>query len=157
MSNKPWIVDDELWTRIEPLFPAWPERSPGPRPVDDRRCLQGILFVLYTGITWQQLPLEMGFGSGQTCWRRLGRWQQAGVFEALHRILLAELNAAGLIDWTRACVDASHVRAKKCPCVAVSERGSASAETGPSNPGIRIPPGGRSPQSTRSTRWYHRQ
>ncbi|MEV7124273.1 IS5 family transposase [Kitasatospora griseola] len=113
MSNKPWIVDDELWARIEPLLPAWPERSPGPRPVDDRRCLQGILFVLYTGITWQQLPLELGFGSGQTCWRRLGRWQQAGVFEALHRILLAELNAAGLIDWTRACVDASHVRAKK--------------------------------------------
>jgi len=29
------------------------------------------LFVLYTGITWQQLPLELGFGSGQTCWRRL--------------------------------------------------------------------------------------
>ncbi|GAA2097637.1 hypothetical protein GCM10009759_27920 [Kitasatospora saccharophila] len=50
MSNKPWIVDDELWARIEPLLPAWPERSPGPRPVDDRRCLQGILFVLYTGI-----------------------------------------------------------------------------------------------------------
>ncbi|MFD5562051.1 IS5 family transposase [Kitasatospora griseola] len=106
-------MDDELWVRIEPLLPAWPERSPGPRPVDDRRCLQGILFVLYTGITWQQLPLELGFGSGQTCWRRLGRWQAAGVFEALHRILLAELNAAGLIDWTRACVDASHVRAKR--------------------------------------------
>jgi transposase len=30
-----------------------------------------VLFVLYTGITWQQLPLELGFGSGQTCWRRL--------------------------------------------------------------------------------------
>lgn len=113
MSKKPWIVDDGLWARIEPLLPAWPDRSPGPRPVDDRRCLQGILFVLYTCITWQQLPLELGFGSGQTCWRRLGRWQEAGVFEDLHRILLAELNAAGLIDWTRACVDASHVRAKK--------------------------------------------
>ncbi|WP_106974227.1 IS5 family transposase [Kitasatospora phosalacinea] len=107
------MVDDELWARIEPLLPAWPERSPGPRPVDDRLCLQGILFVLYTGITWQQLPPELGFGSGQTCWRRLGRWQRAGVFEALHRMLLAELNAAGLIDWTRACVDASHVHAKK--------------------------------------------
>ncbi|MFD9595543.1 transposase [Kitasatospora sp. NPDC059973] len=106
-------MDDELWARIEPLLPAWPERSSGPRPMDDRRCFQGILFVLYTGITWQQLPLELGFGSGQTGWRRLGRWQEAGVFEALHRILLAELNAAGLIDWTRACVDASHVRAKK--------------------------------------------
>ncbi|MFI1524847.1 IS5 family transposase [Kitasatospora cineracea] len=113
MSIKPWAVDDELWAMIEPVLPAWPERSPGPKPVSDRLCLQGILFVLYTGIPWQQLPLELGFGSGQTCWRRLERWQQAGVFDRLHRILLAELNAAGELDWSRACVDASHVRAKK--------------------------------------------
>lgn len=64
-------------------------------------------------IAWQLLPLELGFGSGQTCWRRLDRWQKAGVFEQLHRILLAELNAAGELDWNRACVDGSHVRAKK--------------------------------------------
>ncbi|MFD7985470.1 transposase [Kitasatospora indigofera] len=88
-------MDDELWARTEPMLPPWPERSPGPKPVPDRLCLQGILFVLYTGIPWQKLPLELGFGSGQTCWRRLERWQEAGVFERLHRILLAELNAAG--------------------------------------------------------------
>lgn len=61
----------------------------------DRLCLQGILYVLHNDIAWQLLPLELGFGSGQTCWRRLDRWQQAGVFDQLHRILLAELNAAG--------------------------------------------------------------
>ncbi|MFF4653545.1 IS5 family transposase [Streptomyces sp. NPDC001380] len=98
---------------IGPILPPWPERSPGPGPVPDRLCLQGILFALYTGIPWQQLPLELGFGSGQTCWRRLERWQGAGAFDRLHRILLAELNAAGELDWSRACVDASHVRAKK--------------------------------------------
>ena len=113
MSVKPWVVGDELWAVIEPVLPPWPERSPGPRPVSDRLCLQGVLFVLYTGIPWQQLPLELGFGSGQTCWRRLERWQEAGVFDQLHRILLSELNAAGELDWSRACVDASHVRAKK--------------------------------------------
>ncbi len=59
------------------------------------------------------LPPELGFGSGQTCWRRLERWQQAGVFDQLHRILLAELNAAGRLDWSRACVDGSRIRAKK--------------------------------------------
>ncbi|WP_370673345.1 hypothetical protein [Streptomyces sp. DvalAA-14] len=37
----------------------------------------------------------MGFDSGQTCWRRLYRWQKAGVFGKLHRLLLTELNAAG--------------------------------------------------------------
>lgn len=70
--------DDELWALIEPLLPSWPERPPGPRPVADRLCLQGILFVLYNDIVWQLLPLELGFGSGQTCWRRLNRWQEAG-------------------------------------------------------------------------------
>ncbi|MEU2335938.1 IS5 family transposase [Streptomyces sp. NPDC013172] len=113
MSTRPWIVDDDLWALIEPLLPPWPEKSPGPRPVADRHCLQGILYVLYNDIAWQLLPPELGFGSGQTCWRRLERWQQAGVFDQLHRILLAELNAAGRLDWSRACVDGfSHPREK---------------------------------------------
>lgn len=78
----------------------------------DRLCLQGILYVLYNDMAGQLLPLA-GFGSGQTCWRRLVRWQRAGVFDQLHRILLAELNAAGRLDWSRACVDGSHIRAKR--------------------------------------------
>ncbi|MER6306256.1 IS5 family transposase [Streptomyces sp. NPDC001657] len=74
-------MDDDLWALIEPLLPPWPERSPGPRPVPDRLCLQGILYVLHQNIAWQILPPELGFGSGQTCSRRLDRWQQARVFE----------------------------------------------------------------------------
>ncbi|MFF0479524.1 IS5 family transposase [Streptomyces sp. NPDC004284] len=116
-------VDDDLWALIEPLLPPWPERSPGPGrgPVSDRLCLQGILFVLSNDIAWQLLPLEMGFGSGQTCWRRLERWQKVGVFDRLHRVLLAELNAAGEQGWSWVCVGGSHVRAKK-----------GGADTGPS-------------------------
>lgn len=111
--SSPWIVNDELWELIEPLLPPWPPRRPGPQPVPDRRCLHGILFVLHTGIGWEDLPQELGFGSGMTCWRRLKRWIEAGVFDQLHRILLAELNAAGQIDWSRAVIDAAHVDAKK--------------------------------------------
>ncbi|WP_405527966.1 IS5 family transposase [Streptomyces canus] len=112
MTTRPWIVEDDLWARIEPLLPPWPERSPEAKPVDDRRCLQGILYVLYQDIAWQLLPLELGFGSGQTCWRRLNRWQKADVFKQLHRILLAELNAVRELDWSRACVDGSRPREK---------------------------------------------
>ncbi len=79
----------------------------------DRLTLQGVLFVLYTGIGWEDLPQELGFGSGMTCWRRLKRWTDAGVFDRLHRLLLAELNAAGRIDWSRAAMDGSHIDAKK--------------------------------------------
>ncbi|MGW1736570.1 transposase [Streptomyces sp. NPDC001937] len=70
-------------------------------------------FVLYNDIAWQLLPLELGLGSGQTCWRRLDRWQRTEVFDQLHRILLAELNSAGKLARSRACVDGSHIRAKK--------------------------------------------
>ncbi|WP_435840594.1 transposase [Streptomyces bobili] len=57
-------MDDELWALIEPLLPPWPERSPGPRPVADRLCLQDILFVLYDDIVWQLLPMELGAARG---------------------------------------------------------------------------------------------
>ncbi|MEV4049450.1 hypothetical protein [Streptomyces sp. NPDC049744] len=39
-------------------MPRWPEKAPGPRPVPDRLCLQGILYVLHNDIAWQLLPLE---------------------------------------------------------------------------------------------------
>jgi transposase len=80
--------------------------------VPDRAVLAGILFVLRTGIGWEYLPREMGCGSGMTCWRRLRDWQTAGVWEQLHRVLLDELRAADKIDWSRASVDSSSVRAK---------------------------------------------
>jgi transposase len=76
-----------------------------------------VLFGLYTGIRWEFLPQEMGFGSGMTCWQRLRDWNEAGVWQRLHEVLLAELlaelRAAGLLDFSRAAVDGSHVRAMK--------------------------------------------
>ena len=72
----------------------------------------GILFVLYTGIPWEFLPQQLRFGSGMTCWRRLRDWH-AGVWQQLHEALLAELNPAGALDWSRAVIDSSHVRAMR--------------------------------------------
>jgi transposase len=115
MSSQPWDVSDELWVRLEPLIPKKPRRFryPGRRPLDDRRVLSGILFVLVTGVGWERLPSELGFGSGMTCWRRLTAWQDAGVWKRLHVVLLSELRAAGEVDWSRAVVDASYIQAKK--------------------------------------------
>ena len=109
------LVSDELWELIEPLIPkvARRHRFPGRKRLDDRKVLTGILFVLQTGIPWEYLPQEMGCGSGMTCWRRLREWQQAGVWQRLHELLLAELHAAGEIEWSRAIADSSHVQAKK--------------------------------------------
>lgn len=109
------ILDDALWELIEPHLPApkprrW--RYPGRKPVPDRVALKGILFVLRTGLPWEYLPREMGC-SGMTCWRRLRDWQGAGVWDRLQRALLAELRGADQIDWSRAVVDSSSIRALK--------------------------------------------
>jgi transposase len=109
------MVSDELWELVEPLLPVRQRRSryPGRKRLPDREALQGILFVLQTGTPWMHLPQELGFGSGYTCWRRLDEWQQAGVWEKLHALLLTRLRAAGEIEWGRAIVDGSHIQAKK--------------------------------------------
>ena len=111
----PWIVSDELWSRIEPLLPKVERRFryPGRKRLPDRQALQGILFVLYTGIAWRHLPAELGFGGGSTCHRRMDEWQRAGVWERLLELLLAELHAADQLEWSRAVADASYLQAKK--------------------------------------------
>ena len=108
------LLPDELWTRIEPLLPPPRPRRfrfPGRKPVDNRQALTGILFVLKSGIPWEMLPQEMGCGSGMTCWRRLRDWQAAGVWQRLHEALLAELDEADLLDWSRAAIDSAKSRA----------------------------------------------
>lgn len=108
------ILDDELWALIAPLLPPPKprrERYPGRKPLDDRATLTGILFVLQSGIPWEMLPKEMGCGSGMSCWRRLRAWQEAGVWERLHELLLAHLRKADAIDWSRCIVDSSSIRA----------------------------------------------
>ena len=110
----PPIVSDELWQIVEPLLPVEPPKPKGGRPrIPDRQCLAGILFVLRTGLPWEDLPQELGCGSGMTCWRRLRDWQAAGVWKQLQHELLNRLRDADQIDWTRAAVDASLVAAKR--------------------------------------------
>src|SRR3954467_9238515 len=106
------LLPDELWAIIEPLLP---ERVPSPKggrpPLGDREALTGILFVLKTGIAWEDLPCEMGCGSGMTCWRRLRDWQADGTWDKIHKALLDRLRGADKIDWSRALIDSSFVRA----------------------------------------------
>ncbi|QNN20983.1 IS5 family transposase [Planctomycetales bacterium ZRK34] len=107
------LLDDGLWQRIAPLLPPHKVSARGGRPwADDRRALEGILFVLKTGIGWEHLPAQFGC-CGMTCWRRLRDWNAAGVWQKLHQVLLDELRGADLLDWSRAVVDSSSVRALK--------------------------------------------
>jgi transposase len=108
------LVPDDLWAAIAPLLPPTRQRPKGGRPpIPDRAALTGIVFVLKSGIPWEMLPREMGCGSGMSCWRRLRDWQAAGVWGALHRVLLERLHSAGEIDWRRAALDSASVPAKR--------------------------------------------
>ncbi|BEU74825.1 hypothetical protein MAFF211271_43800 (plasmid) [Ralstonia syzygii subsp. indonesiensis] len=56
-------ITNELWKALEPLLPVTVPSAKGGRPrVDDRAALNGILFVLQTGISWEDLLKELGFG-----------------------------------------------------------------------------------------------
>jgi transposase len=108
------LLDDSLWERIRPLLPPPKPRRfrfPGRKRLDDRKVLTGILFVLKTGIPWEDLPCELGCGSGMTCLNRLKLWHKAGVWQRLHQLLLSELRRADKLDWSRAVADASFARA----------------------------------------------
>ena len=106
------LIPEGLWDLIEPLLPQPEPRPTGGRPrLPDRGCLRGILFVLHSGIPWEMLPKELGCGSGMTCWRRLRDWQKAGTWDLIHFTLLDWLSRYSQIDWSKAVVDSSSVRA----------------------------------------------
>jgi transposase len=108
------LVSDSLWEEFAPLLPPPRSKPKGGRPpVPDRKALTGILFVLKTGIQWEDLPQEMG--CGMTCWRMLRDWQQASVWAALHAVLLDRLAEADQIDCSRASLDSAAVPAPHAP------------------------------------------
>ena len=128
------ILDNELWEIVEPLLPRPKRRRrryPGRKPLTNRQALCAILFVLKTGLPWEHLPQELGWGSGMTAWRRLHAWQKTGVWQKIHEALLAHLHGADQLDWSRAIVDSSSVRAvhggkKRAPAPRIAGKRAAS-------------------------------
>lgn len=150
------ILDDELWQIIEPLLPPPKRRRkryPGRKPLDHRAVLTGILFVLKTGIPWEDLPQEMGCGSGMTCWRRLAAWQQKGVWAKLHALLLSRLREADLINWSRAAVDSATARAvfggtRPAPIPRIAANPARNTTSRPTETAFRSRPKSRRPMPT---------
>lgn len=110
------ILPESLWRRVEPLLPEPKLKhrnilGAGRKPSEPRRVMTGILFALKTGVPWRLLPATSDFPSGYTCRRKLVEWHRAGVWDKLLQNLLAELQQKKRLDWRRAIVDSSSVRA----------------------------------------------
>ena len=107
------LLPDDLWAIIQPLLPSPPPPSPkgGRPPLPDRPALTGILFVLRTGLPWEDLPAELGCGGGMSCWRRLRDWQADGTWTRVHGPLLERLHSAGTRDGSKCVIDSSRVPA----------------------------------------------
>jgi transposase len=105
---KPFLCEAQ-WQRIGPLLPK--SKSRGRPWADNRRVLEGILWVLKTGARWRDLPRE--YPSASTCWRRLKQWEEKEVWLKVWRQFLSELDRRGRLDWSESFLDGSFAPAKK--------------------------------------------
>lgn len=108
----PTLLTDAQWKRIEPLLPEpSPSKKGGRPPAPNRPVFEGILWVLRSGARWKDLPPE--YPSPATCWRRLRRWEEEGVWLEAWRALLKELDDQGRLMWEETFADGSFAPAKK--------------------------------------------
>lgn len=76
-------ISDAQWVRIKPLLP--PPAPTGRPRADDRRTIDGVLYVLAKGCRWRDLPER--YGSHITCWRRHRGWSQDGTWDRITAML----------------------------------------------------------------------
>jgi transposase len=104
-------LPEALWEEIEPLLPPPSRAATGRPPVDNKKALRGILFVLRFGVPWQRVPTDAFGVSGSSCWRRFREWTDAGEWPEVQRRVLNRLGTLGVIDLQHVVVDSQSVRA----------------------------------------------
>lgn len=102
-------MSDKLWGFIEPLLP--PRAKEGKPRADDRRTINAILFVLKTGIPWNDLPKE--YGDDVTAWRRLRSWDEQDVWKRIMDRLVAKGYSMDIVDMDSLSIDSDTIPAKK--------------------------------------------
>jgi transposase len=102
-------MSDELWEFIQPFLP--PRAREGKPRADDRRTVDAILYVLKTGIPWNDLPKE--HGDDVTAWRRLKDWDEKGVWKSIMDALVAKGYSMDVLDMDSLSIDSDTIPAKK--------------------------------------------
>lgn len=95
-------ISDDLWQRLEPMICPPRTKFRGRPPKDARLMLNGILWILHSGVPWRDLPEE--FGPWQTVYKRFNRWANSSLWQDILSILASEADLESI------CMDGSYVR-----------------------------------------------
>jgi transposase len=107
-------LTDQAFTRVEPLLPVDSRRGKPWR--DHRQVLGGILWKLHTGRPWRDVPGR--FGSWQTCYGRLRRWQRDGTWPRVWAVLAADQDGSRHDRRGQAALSAAPVAAARAGLMA---------------------------------------
>ncbi len=102
-------MSDEMWKFIEPLLP--PQAGEGRPRSDARATINAILYVLKTGMPWNDLPKE--YGDDVTAWRRLKEWEEKSVWKGIMDVLVAKGYSREIVDMDSLSFDSDTIPAKK--------------------------------------------
>ena len=105
-------VTDEHWERIRERLPQRERSWKGGRPpANNRKCFEGILWILWTGAPWSELPAR--YGSKSTVHRRLTEWAESAVLLDMWRAFLDQLDDGKKVKWDECFIDGMFITAKK--------------------------------------------
>jgi len=104
-------LSDKQWNILQPLLPRQDFSKGGKPRVDDKKTVEGILWILTTGAQWSELPAK--YGSSVTCWRRFTQWKKQGVWKSIWQKLLVILDKQDKLTWEIAYLDGTFASAKK--------------------------------------------
>ena len=103
-------LEDKQWEEIQDLFTSNLGRRGRPFK-DHRQMMNGMLWILFSGASWRDLPER--YGPWKSVYDRFRRWQQAGTFEQILQRLHLKINEKGLLDWNEFYIDSTYVKAAK--------------------------------------------
>lgn len=117
-SYQSWTISDEFWEAIKGLIPDR-KRDPnktykcasgrGRKPLNKRRVLEGILYVLRNGCLWKAVPKE--YGAASSIHQYFQEWLATGVFEKIWQVGLLEYDELEGIGWEWQSLDGCMVKA----------------------------------------------
>lgn len=99
-------ISDAVWVLLEPILPGQRGQWGGVAE-DNRRFINGVLWIIRTGAPWRDLPAE--YGKWGTVHQRFIRWRRNGIWEKILEVLIQDP------DYEWLMIDAGHAAAQSAP------------------------------------------